>query len=453
MAQKRQICDECGRNLPVERHTAFWRKRTGGYATVCKDCMVQGKDPRDEAQFMPILKELDFPYVERTWITQFNKMYRKDPDDFDVKAFFGKYLRALNLSSTAGAAGKGFDATEELNANPASKGVEQMYTQEDLVRIEAEEAQAAERKRQEAERKQKEADRKRRESEQKEKRKAEMAKIKEDKLQIKEEKKRLRELASQISSESKMQTPVPQEPQVQEPVQLQSPPAYVPTLGLDEENIAKEFTDEDKKYLALKWGMLYKPSEWVTLEDKYQKYAAEYEMNVDREEVLRSICKTNLKMDQALDICDFKAYKDLSMVYDQLRKSGKFTESQNKEQATRDIDSIGELVAFVEGEGGIIPHFESPIDYPKDKIDFIIKDLKNYTVNLVKNELGLGDLIESFIEKVKENKTKSVDEMVEEGFTSVSDDLRAEAEARDFQRNQMSELEEESMRLVEEYGA
>lgn len=111
------------------------------------------------------------------------------------------------------------------------------------------------------------------------------------------------------------------------------------------------------------------------------------------------------------------------------------------------------MVGFVESEGGIIPHFESPIEYPKDRIDFIIQDLKNYTVNLVKNELGLGDLIESFIEKVKENKTKSVEEMVEEGFTSVSDDLRAEAEARDYQRNQMSELEEESMRLVEEYGA
>lgn len=426
MAQKRQICEKCGRNLPVESHTAFWRKRTGGYATVCKECMTKGKDPRDEQQFLPLLKELDFPYVEKTWVLQFNRAYKQNPDNVDVIKFFGRYLRSLNLASSTGA-GKGFDATEELNKLPDSKASKSMYTSDDIGQIIKEEAE-------------------------------ELAA-----MRLKEEKKKAKEAAKETAQEEppkrkrgrppKEKTEKAEEAQPANVLTPQTPPAYIATLGIDEENIANELTDEDKKYLALKWGMLYKPSEWVTLEDKYQKYAAEYEMNVDREEVLRSICKTNLKMDQALDVCDFKAYKDLSMVYDQLRKSGKFTESQNKEQAKRDIDSIGELVSFVESEGGIIPHFESPIEYPKDRIDFIIKDLKNYTVNLVKNELGLGDLIESFIEKVKENKTKSVEEMVEEGFTSVSDDLRAEAEARDYQRNQMSELEEESMRLVEEYGA
>ena len=158
-------------------------------------------------------------------------------------------------------------------------------------------------------------------------------------------------------------------------------------------------------------------------------------------------------MDQALDLGDFKSYKDLSAVYDQLRRSGKFTESQNKEEAIRDIDSIGQLVGFVEQEGGIIPHYESPIECPKDKIDFIIKDLKNYTSNLVKNELGLGDLIESFIEKVSENKTKSAEEMVSEGFVSVSEDMRAEMEAREYQKSHIEEVQEESMKLVEDYGA
>lgn len=107
----------------------------------------------------------------------------------------------------------------------------------------------------------------------------------------------------------------------------------------------------------------------------------------------------------------------------------------------------------MESEGGVIPHYESPIEYPKDKIDFIIKDLKNYTVNLVKNELGLGDLIESFIEKVKENKTKSAEDMVNEGFTSVTEDLRQEQEARDYQASHLEDVEEESKKLVEQYGA
>ena len=66
----------------------------------------------------------------------------------------------------------------------------------------------------------------------------------------------------------------------------------------------------------------------------YNRYANEYEMNVDREEVLKKMCKTSLKMDECIDAGDMSAYKNLAAVFDQLRKSGKFTEAQNKEEKT-----------------------------------------------------------------------------------------------------------------------
>ena len=34
---------------------------------------------------------------------------------------------------------------------------------------------------------------------------------------------------------------------------------------------AAELTTEDKIYLAMKWGRLYKPNEWVILEQKYEE--------------------------------------------------------------------------------------------------------------------------------------------------------------------------------------
>ena len=37
------------------------------------------------------------------------------------------------------------------------------------------------------------------------------------------------------------------------------------------------------------------------METMYNRYANEYDMNVDREEVLKKMCKTSLKMDEALD--------------------------------------------------------------------------------------------------------------------------------------------------------
>lgn len=185
------------------------------------------------------------------------------------------------------------------------------------------------------------------------------------------------------------------------------------------------------------------------MEELYSKYAAEYELNADREDILKKICKTSLKMDQALDQSDTNGYKQLATTYDQLRKSGKFTEAQNKEEITREIDSIGELVAFVEREGGIIPEFENNEEYPEDKMDFIIKDLQNYINNLVKNELGLSDLIESYIEKADKQEVMSVEDIVRQGFDK-DDDLTLE-EVQEFEEFQASEVEQEAKKLLEQF--
>ena len=143
----------------------------------------------------------------------------------------------------------------------------------------------------------------------------------------------------------------------------------------------------------------------------YGKYAQEYDLTVDREEVLKKMCKTSLKMDGALDAGDVTGYKNLAAVFDQLRKSGKFTEAQNKDDKQEVLSSIGELVALCEQEGGIIsalPQYD-PDQYPQDKIDFTLRDLQAYTYSLVSNELGLGDLIESYVEKLEKSEEESVD--------------------------------------------
>ena len=100
---------------------------------------------------------------------------------------------------------------------------------------------------------------------------------------------------------------------------------FIPDVArIDEAKITESLTEEDIKYLSLKWGLLYKPSEWVKMEELYQKYAADYELSTDREQVLKNICKTDLKMNQALDVGDIKTFKDLQGANDMLRKSGKF---------------------------------------------------------------------------------------------------------------------------------
>ena len=41
---------------------------------------------------------------------------------------------------------------------------------------------------------------------------------------------------------------------------------------------AIELTDEDKLYLAMKWGRLYRPHEWVELEKKYNEMMESFDI-------------------------------------------------------------------------------------------------------------------------------------------------------------------------------
>jgi len=191
------------------------------------------------------------------------------------------------------------------------------------------------------------------------------------------------------------------------------------------------------------------------METMYKRYSNEYELNVDREEVLKKMCKTSLKMDEALDTGDVNGYKSLATVFDQLRKSGKFTEAQNKDDKQRYLDSIGELIALCEREGGPIKQLPNPDEYPQDKIDFTLRDLKSYTYGLVTNELGLGDLIESYIEKLEKAEEEG-DVNLNQGLITSEEELAADAltddEAEEFQMFLENEIEKDAEKLLEALG-
>lgn len=191
------------------------------------------------------------------------------------------------------------------------------------------------------------------------------------------------------------------------------------------------------------------------METMYNKYANEYDLNVDREEVLKKMCKTSLKMDECLDAGDVSGYKNLAAVFDQLRKSGKFTEAQNKEEKTKYLDTIGELVALAEkAKGPIHTELPDPDEYPQDKIDFTIKDLKAYTYSLVAGEPHMQDMIEAFIKKyeqAEEAEKKFGEELViseeQEHADAVTQD-----EAIEYQHFLESEIEADAEALLAEFG-
>ena len=122
------------------------------------------------------------------------------------------------------------------------------------------------------------------------------------------------------------------------------------------------------------------------------------------------ICKTNLKMNQALDCGDIEGFQKLSKVSESLRKSAKFTAAQNKEEKNDYVDCVGELVAMCEREG-YIPRFET--DIPQDKVDLTLKDMESYLYKLVTQDLGFGQQIEDALKKIQIQKEMAETEVAD----------------------------------------
>jgi dTDP-D-glucose 4,6-dehydratase len=104
-------------------------------------------------------------------------------------------------------------------------------------------------------------------------------------------------------------------------------------------------------------------------------------------------------------------------------KSAKFTEAQNKEEKADFIDSVGELVAFCEKEGGFIERYCT--DQPKDIVDLTLNDMKKYTETLIKQDSGLAQQIEQYLKKkeiAEEMKQAEQEKENDEAYREDEDD-------------------------------
>lgn len=362
MAVKHKTCSKCGRTL---NENEFFKMRTGERCDLCKDCLCQYIDNRKPETFLWILEKFNVPYIEQKWVTLTNEKYKKDPGKFGPKSVIGFYLRAMNMTQYQDYT---FADSDQFN----KPKLEEQPSEEDAADYEA-----------------------------KLKAQLESGEISEGQYNTLTR----TNMYPQGLDEKGFIKDIGQEQPAEETSE------ETPFYQVDSSYWTDQLDESDIDYLMLKWGTMYTPEQWIKMETMYSKYSQEYELNVDREEVLKKMCKTSLKMDECLDAGDVTAYKNLAAVFDQLRKSGKFTEAQNKDDRQQILSSIGELVALCEQEGGIIPNLPQfdPDEYPQDKIDFTLKDLKAYTRNLAVNELGLSDLIESYIEKLEHSENDAAD--------------------------------------------
>ena len=218
-------------------------------------------------------------------------------------------------------------------------------------------------------------------------------------------------------------------------------------------DVGADLTQEDKVYLAMKQGRYYKADEWVYLEKLYHDFMESFDIQgAARIDTLKMICKTSLKMNQAIDSGDIDSYQKLSRVYDAMMKAAKFTEAQRKEEKSGEFDSVGQIVFFAEKEGGRIPRHE--ITTPLDIVDQAIDDLKKYNHDLIVNDPSLSQMLEMFIKRrenaqqhkrdLAEAKAHGLDEIQieDKDYLELNDFLEEEADA-DNDTIKLAVLEEE----------
>ena len=345
-------CEKCQKTM---KDTNFYTYKDGTKSEMCKSCLTMHIDNFNPDTYLWLLEKFDVPYMPEEWISLRDKAFAKDPYKMNGMSVFGKYLSKMKL----------------VQYNK--------YGWADTETLMAKKEQAS--RKTEAERQ--------------------------------EEEERLKAaLANGDISDAEYKTLTSADKQYAEMSMYgPGPGALVDPFGnnpyqegnfLKEEDIpdpASELTEDDKLFLAMKWGRLYKPSEWVELERNYNEMMNSFDIqDADTKNTLVLLCKTDLKMNQAIDAGDIEGFQKLSRVSESLRKSAKFTAAQNKEDKRDYVDSVGELVAICEKEG-FIPRFAT--DIPQDKVDRTLKDMNNYLYKLVTQDLGFGQQIEDSLKKIQ----------------------------------------------------
>ena len=165
-----------------------------------------------------------------------------------------------------------------------------------------------------------------------------------------------------------------------------------------------DLTEEDRRYLCLKWGKTYRPDEWLRLEELYIQMTNSYDIQQAGDiNTLKLACKSSLKANQLLDLGDIDGAQKATKMYESMMKAGKWTAQQNKEEGNDAIDSIGELVAICERDG-FIPKFFT--EGPKDKADRVLQDMQKYTKDLIENESGLSVMMERAVTQIEEEEAR-----------------------------------------------
>lgn len=387
--KEKMFCPECGmtKNIGEFYSSKNKEKYPKGKLPICKNCRTLMVNNWEKETFIDILEECDVPFIAKDWNNILDAKMAEGPEACGPLSVLGRYLATMQL-------------TQHKNDRFADSERCQLEVEQDI-----EETMIAQGYDEET---------------------IEQAKI---------DSRKIRPFPGfdNMGNTAAFQVPPPQKAKAAEINQdgTVTNPELLPDYFASEDDINydNELTDDDKKYLRLKWGKTYNSEELVRLEKLYIEMEESFDIqNAGHKDTLIKVCKTSLKSEQLLDIGDVESSQKMIRMYETLMKAGKFTAVQNKTEQGECLDSISELVLMCEKQG-FIPRFY--IDKPNDKVDETIMDMKEYTRDLIKGESNLEAMIEQAVKSMYDQENREEDEDLEDDEI-ILDEIEAQIQDKDF---------------------
>lgn len=389
-------CEKCHRTMDSKNFYGSnnLEKYPDGKLHQCKNCITMHVDNWDPQTYLWILQEADVPYIPGEW-DNLMANYARDRSKVTGATIVGRYLGKMRLKQWRDYRWKDTDFLRELANNKIEQAMKQRgYDQQEITKA-----------------------------------------------------------INAVDFVAPAETlEIPQYNDAPTEFNNDNNSGYFQTSQQDEfDDMVDDLTDEDRIYLRLKWGKNYKPTEWVQLEQLYNKMMNSYDIQQAGDvNTLELACKCSLKANQLIDIGDIDGAQKSIKMYNDLMKSGKWTAAQNKAEGTEIVDSVGELIELCEKQGYIERFYT---EQPNDKIDYAIKDMQRYTRTLIEGEADLGNLIEMAIKQnaKEDEERKKADnlDIIDDEDISIDDIEKTVLSERDYEEYsdfQDQEIEEDELK-------
>ena len=147
-----------------------------------------------------------------------------------------------------------------------------------------------------------------------------------------------------------------------------------------------------------------------------------------QKEAIKTLCKLQIEMDEAIRAKDPKAIKDFSSAYSTFAKQADL-ETMISESKTDDITTVAELYQYMEDQGFIFKFHDG---FDRDEVDRAITDIQEANRRLILESTGLQSLLEEMIRTNKRTQEEEYTQQVVEN-QQLHDLLNLQPEDNDIE--------------------